>query len=46
MENIIELQKPPFDKPTPFIKLFDEKTRGSLIKAIDEIKENAVNIIA
>lgn len=46
MENIIELQKPPFDKPTPFIKLFDEKTRVSLIKAIDEIKENAVNIIA
>lgn len=46
MENIMDLQKPPFDKPTPFIKLFDQKTRVSLMQVINEIKENAVNISA
>lgn len=46
MENVMELQKPPFDKPVPFIKMFDAKTRTSLMKTINEIKENAVNIIA
>ncbi|MBQ3546418.1 MAG: DEAD/DEAH box helicase family protein [Lachnospiraceae bacterium] len=46
MENIMDLQKPPFDKPIPFIKMFDSKTRTSLMQTINEIKENAVNIIA
>ena len=46
MENIRELQKPPFDKPIPFIKMFDAKTRNSLIQTINDIKENAVTIIA
>ena len=46
MENVMELQKPPFDKPVPFFKMFSGKTRDSLLKAINSIKDNAVNIIA
>lgn len=46
MENIMELQKPPFDKPIPFVKLFDTKTRTSLMQVINEIKDNAVNVTA
>ena len=46
MENISDLQKPPFDKPFSFIKLFDIKKRDELKKAIDEVRENAINIIA
>lgn len=46
METVMDLQKPPFDKPVPFIKIFDAKTRASLIQTINEIKENAVNTIA
>ncbi len=46
MENVVELQKPPFDKPISFIKLFDTKTRASLLKTINDVKDNAVNVIA
>lgn len=46
MENVGDLQKPPFDKPVAFIKMFDAKTRMALIQKINEIKENAVKIIA
>lgn len=46
MENVVDLQKPPFDKPIPFVKIFDAKTRTSLMQTINEIKENATNIIA
>lgn len=46
MENLGDLQKPPFDKPISFIKMFDPKTRASLMKTIREITENATNIIA
>lgn len=46
MENVMDLQKPPFDKPIPFIKMFDAKTRNLLVQKINEIKDNAVNIIA
>ena len=46
MENVADLQKPPFDKPVAFIKMFDAKTRMALIQKINEIKENAVKIIA
>lgn len=46
MENVMDLQKPPFDKPVPFIKMFDQKTRTSLMQTINEIRDNAVNIIA
>ena len=44
MENVSDLQKPPFDKPVSFIRLFDPNTRKNLIDAINEIKDNAVTI--
>lgn len=44
MDNVADLQKPPFDKPMSFIKLFDAKTRVALMKAINDIKDNAVSI--
>lgn len=46
MENVAELTKPPFDKPISFVKLFDGKTRTALIEAINQIRENAVQITA
>ena len=46
MENVSELTKPPFDKPVSFIKLFDAKTRTALMAAINQIRENAVQISA
>ena len=44
MDNVTELQKPPFDKPVSFMKLFDSKTKASLIEAIKEVKRNAEDI--
>lgn len=46
MENVSELTKPPFDKPVGFIKLFDVKTRTALMPTINQIRENAVQIVA
>lgn len=46
MENVLDLQKPPFDKPVPFIKLFDAKTRTLLMQKINEIRDNAVFVTA
>ena len=46
MEDIKELMKPPFDKPISFVKLFDARTRTALMEKINEIKENAVNVVA
>ena len=44
MENVAELTKPPFDKPVGFIRLFDARTRTALVKAIDQVRENAARI--
>lgn len=46
MENVTELQNPPFDKPISFVKLFDARTRAALLAAINKVKENAVVIAA
>lgn len=46
MENVAELQKPPFDKPVSFVKLFDAKTRMAIMDTIREVRENAVHVIA
>ena len=46
MDNVADLQKPPFDKPVAFIKMFDAKTRMALIQKINEIKENAMRIVS
>lgn len=45
MEDITELQKPPFDKPVSFIKLFDAKRRIEIMKTIQAITENATRIV-
>ena len=44
MESVAELQKPPFDKPISFVKLFDQKRRVELVNAINRVKDNAVVI--
>ena len=44
MENVAVLQKPPFDKPISFLKLFDVKKRTALMKAINNVRENAVTV--
>lgn len=44
MENITDLQKPPFDKPVSFTKLFDAKKRMELLRTIDTIRNNAVHV--
>ena len=46
MDDVKELMKPPFDKPISFVKLFDVKTRTALVQKINEIKENATNVVA
>lgn len=46
MESVALLTKPPFDKPLSFTKLFDKKTQAALMKSINQIKENAVTIVA
>ena len=33
--------KPPFDKPIPFMKLFDQKTRTALVTTINQVYNNA-----
>ena len=43
MDNVSDLQKPPFDKPISFIRLFDSKTRTALMQAINAVRDNAVN---
>lgn len=42
MESVAELQRPPFDKPVSFVKLFDPAVRGKLLDVINQIKENAI----
>ena len=44
MDDVTDLQKPPFDKPVAFIKLFDAKTRTELMNTIKAVKENAVSV--
>lgn len=46
MENVAVLTKPPFDKPLSFTKLFDKKTQKALMDAINQIRENAVTVVA
>ena len=46
MESVALLTKPPFDKPLSFTKLFDKKTQAALMKSINQIKENAVTVVA
>ena len=46
MENVAVLTKPPFDKPLSFTKLFDKKTQKALMDAINQVRKNAVTVVA
>ena len=46
MDDVGDLLKPPFDKPISFMKMFDKNTRNGIVKKLNEIKENAVDVIA
>ncbi len=46
MESMAELQRPPFDKPVSFVKLFSPEVRGKLLDAINQVKENATIVVA
>lgn len=44
MESVSVLTKPPFDKPLSFIKLFDRTKQGEIMKAINQVRDNAIYI--
>ena len=46
MESVTALQKPPFDKPVSFLKLFNNTQREQLLQVIHSVKGNAENVIA
>lgn len=46
IDSVAVLQRPPFDKPISFVRLFDSQTRGLLLTTIELVRYNAVNIIA
>lgn len=46
IEDVKILMKPPFDKPFSFIKMFDAKTRTAILQTIEEIKNNALQVVA
>lgn len=45
VEDIKILMNPPFDKPHSFVKMFDDKTRTTILNIIENIKNNAIKII-
>lgn len=44
VENVMDLTKPPFDKPQTFIKLFDVDKQKKFVSIINEVKDNAVKV--
>ena len=46
MDELVELTKPPFDKPISFVKLFDPGRQAQLMAILRQIKDNAVNVVA
>ena len=45
VENMVELTKPPFDKPISFMKLFDKSKQERIIALVSEVKENAIKVV-
>lgn len=39
-----DLQKPPFDRPVSFFKLFTPETRAALMQVIKDVKNNAIAV--
>jgi type I restriction enzyme, R subunit len=46
VENVSELNRPPFDKPKSFVKLFDAEKQKKFIHIINGVKENATRVIS
>lgn len=46
VENVVELTKPPFDKPKSFIKLFDVGKQRKIVHIINQVKDNATKTIS
>ena len=44
--ELSDLQKPPFDKPQAFIRLFDREERDGIVAAIASLTENALRATA
>ncbi|WP_348620284.1 DEAD/DEAH box helicase family protein [Paenibacillus polymyxa] len=45
IDNVMELTKPPFDRPYSFFKLFDGSKQKQMIEAVNQIKDNAVKTV-
>lgn len=45
VENVIELLKPPFDKPDSLVKLFDKTKQQRIMELVSEVKENAIRVV-
>jgi type I restriction enzyme R subunit len=45
IDNASLLIKPPFDKPSSFIKLFDMSDQQKIIDFVNVVKENAVKVV-
>lgn len=45
VENVLELAKPPFDKPQKFVKLFDVEKQKEIAKIVNSVKDNAIKIV-
>lgn len=41
IDNVSELMRPPFDKPTSFIKLFDGQRQKRLVELVKIVRDNA-----
>lgn len=46
MNDRADLLKPPFDKPSNFMKLFDPSRQKQLINIINIIRDNALTLTA
>ena len=44
VENASELFKPPFDKPTSFIRLFDAANQKRIVEILEQVKNNALAV--
>lgn len=46
MESVTMLTRPPFDKPLGFTRLFDRSMQAAIMAAINQVKDNAVVVVA
>jgi type I restriction enzyme R subunit len=45
VENVMDLEKTPFDKPYKFVKLFDAEKQREIANIVNGVKENATKIV-